>query len=53
VVTAFAYDDGGVYVSDPGWGSYRFFSWDAFLYHWSIMDGMALAVYPAAELTGA
>lgn len=53
VVTAFAYDDGGVFVSDPGWGSYRYFAWDAFMYHWTIMDGMALAVYPAAELQSA
>lgn len=53
VVTAFAYDDGGVFVSDPGWGSYRYFTWDAFMYHWTIMDGMALAVFPAAELQSA
>lgn len=45
-VTAYAYDDAGVYVSDPGSGRYQFFTWDSFLYHWSVMDGMSLAIYP-------
>jgi uncharacterized protein YvpB/LysM repeat protein len=46
VVTAFAYDSAGVYVSDPGAGAYRHFDWDTFMNMWGLVDGMALAVYP-------
>ena len=46
VMVAYGYDDGGVYISDPGTGWYDYFDWDYFLDTWSIMDGMALAVYP-------
>ena len=47
VLVAYGYDEGGVYVSDPGNGSYDYFDWNFFLDTWAIMDGMALAVYPA------
>lgn len=46
-VVAYGYDDGGVYVSDPGAGVFRYYEWDWFLEMWAVMDGMALAVYPA------
>lgn len=46
VVTAFAYDSTGVYVSDPGTGAYGHFDWDTFVSMWGTVDGMALAVYP-------
>lgn len=46
VVTAYGYDDAGVYVSDPGTGTYRFFDWSTFLWMWGAIDGMSMAVYP-------
>jgi uncharacterized protein YvpB len=47
VVVAYAYDDTGVWVSDPGNGLLEELSWDWFLPAWSALDGMALAVSPA------
>lgn len=47
VGVAYGYDEGGVHFSDPGSGIYRYFDWGSFLSMWSVMDGMALAVYPA------
>lgn len=47
VVVAYGYDETGVYISDPGNASYQHLSWSWFLDAWSVMDGMALSVYPA------
>lgn len=47
VVVAYDYDAGGVYVSDPGIASYLYLTWDWFLPAWSVLDGMALSIYPA------
>lgn len=47
VVVAYGYDDEGVWVSDPGLGTDRFFSWSDFTSFYSVLDGMSLAVYPA------
>lgn len=47
VVVAYGYDSGGVYISDPGNGSLKYYSWDWFLPAWSVMDGMALTIRPA------
>ncbi|HEX2280979.1 MAG TPA: LysM peptidoglycan-binding domain-containing protein [Thermomicrobiales bacterium] len=46
VVTVYGYDDGGVYVSNPGRGSHDYYTWGDFLTMWSVLDGMALAVAP-------
>jgi len=46
VMVAYGYDDDGVYVSDPAHGTYGFYTWDEFTGMWSVLDGMALAVYP-------
>lgn len=46
VVTIYGYDDGGVYLSNPGRGSYDYYSWDEFLAKWAVIDGMGLAVAP-------
>ncbi len=46
VVTVYGYDDGGIHVSDPASGTYDFYSWDAFVGMWRVIDGMSLAVYP-------
>lgn len=48
VVVAYAYDEHGVWVSDPGVGTYRFFDWGTFMTMWNVFDGMGLAVAPAA-----
>ncbi len=47
VMVAYGYDAAGVYLSDPGTGTYRFYSWGDFMYMWNILDGMGLAVSPA------
>lgn len=46
VMTAYGYDDDGVYLSDPGTASYRFIDWGTFVYLWGTIDGMSLAIYP-------
>jgi LysM repeat protein/uncharacterized protein YvpB len=46
VVTVYGYDDGGVYVSNPGRGILDYYTWGDFLSMWSVLDGMALAVAP-------
>lgn len=46
VVTVYGYDDWGVYVSNPGRGSFDYYAWGDFLSMWSVLDGMALAVAP-------
>lgn len=47
VVVAYGYDDSGVWVSDPAIGGARHYSWADFIYMYSVLDGMSLAVYPA------
>jgi len=47
VVVIYGYDEGGVYFSDPARGTYSYFSWNAFVGMWSVLDGMSMAVYPA------
>ena len=44
VMTAYGYDAGGIYLSDPGAGKLRYYSWGTFRWMWDVMDGMALAV---------
>jgi hypothetical protein len=45
-MTAYGYDETGVYLSDPASGSTRFYDWATFLWMWGTSDGMSLAVYP-------
>jgi len=45
VVVVYGYDDGGVYISDPGNGSLGYMDWGTFEWMWGVMDGMALAVH--------
>ncbi len=47
VVTAYGYDDAGVYVSDPATASLDFYTWNEFVGMWKVLDGMSLAIYPA------
>lgn len=44
VMVAYGYDSGGVYLSDPGTGQYRYYDWGTFDSMWQVMDGMALGV---------
>lgn len=46
VMTAYGYDDQGVYLTDPGTAVYQFYDWDQFMTMWDVMDGMGLSVYP-------
>ncbi|MEA2511398.1 MAG: hypothetical protein QOJ59_885 [Thermomicrobiales bacterium] len=46
VMVAYGYDSDGVYLSDPGIGGYRFYSWGDFMAMWNVLDGMALGVAP-------
>jgi uncharacterized protein YvpB len=44
VMVAYGYDDGGVYLSDPGTGTFKYYDWGTFNWLWNVMDGMALSV---------
>ena len=46
VMTAYGYDETGVYLSDPASGTSKFYDWSTFLWMWGTSDGMSLAVYP-------
>jgi LysM repeat protein len=46
VMTAYGYDEAGVYLSDPASGVTKFYDWATFLWMWGTSDGMSLAVYP-------
>ncbi len=45
-MTAYGYDETGVYLTDPGTAVYQFYDWQEFMWMWDIMDGMGLSVYP-------
>jgi len=44
VMVAYGYDANGVYLSDPGTGSLRYYDWATFEGMWNVMDGMALGI---------
>lgn len=46
VVTAQGYDETGVYVVDPAYGTPDFYDWGWFMNTWNVFDGMSLAVGP-------
>jgi uncharacterized protein YvpB len=43
-ITLYGYDENGVYIMDPGVGSFYYASWGSFTNTWMQLDGMALAV---------
>ncbi len=45
-VTAYGYDETGVYIMDVAHGSKYRVGWDTFMRSWGNLDGMALAVIP-------
>ena len=48
VVVVHGYDGSGVNVSDPAKGAYNYYPWGDFMWMWSVLDGMSLAVAPMA-----
>jgi uncharacterized protein YvpB len=44
VMTAYGYDQNGVYLSDPAHGAVVYYDWATFNAMWQVMDGMALGV---------
>lgn len=48
VMVAFAYDQDGVYLSDPAHGEYKYYDWATFGWMWKVLDGMSMAVYPVS-----
>lgn len=50
-MTVYGYDEGGVYVADPGFGTYDWYSWANFSRSWGYLGNMAMSVFPAAAAT--
>lgn len=48
VMTAYGFDESGVYLTDPGTAVWRHYGWDEFMGMWNVMDGMALSVHPTS-----
>ncbi|MCO5214804.1 MAG: C39 family peptidase [Thermomicrobiales bacterium] len=46
VMTAYGYDESGVYLTDPGTAVWRYYDWATFMSMWNVMDGMALSIEP-------
>lgn len=46
-MTVYGYDENGVYVADPGFGTYDYYSWANFERSWGYLGNMAMSVYPA------
>lgn len=44
VMVVYGYDEHGVYLSDPGTGTSRFYDWQTFLAMWDVIDGMGLVI---------
>lgn len=46
VMTAYGYDETGVYLTDPGTAVWQHYEWPTFMDMWNVMGGMALSVHP-------
>lgn len=46
VMTAYGFDESGVFLTDPGTAVWRHYAWDEFMTMWNVMDGMALSILP-------
>lgn len=46
VMTAYGFDESGVYLTDPGTAVWRHYDWQTFMDMWNVMGGMALSVHP-------
>lgn len=49
-VVVYGYDEGGVLVADPGYGTYEYYSWTFFLNRWSYLGNMAMSVWSAEQI---
>lgn len=45
VMTAYGFDETGVYLTDPGTAVWQYYDWQTFMDMWNVMDGMALSVH--------
>ncbi|MEI7555816.1 C39 family peptidase [Candidatus Chlorohelix sp.] len=43
-VTAYGYDEDGIYIADPGFGTYDYYSWDSFIRAWGYLDNMGMSI---------
>lgn len=50
-VVVYGYDQAGVLVADPGFGTYEYYSWAFFLSRWSYLGNMAMSVWPASQVS--
>lgn len=48
-VTLYGYDDQGVYVADPGFGTYDYYAWADFQRSWNYLGNMAMSVWPTNQ----
>ncbi len=48
-VTAYGYDENGIFVADPGYGTYNYYSWSEFKRGWSYLGNMAMSVWPTSQ----
>jgi uncharacterized protein YvpB len=46
-MTVYGYNENGVYVADPGFGTYDFYTWAYFERSWAYLGNMAMTVFPA------
>jgi uncharacterized protein YvpB len=46
-MTVYGYDENGVDVADPGFGTYDYYSWENFTRSWGYLGNMAMSVFPA------
>lgn len=47
-VTAYGYDEDGIYIADPGFGTYDYYSWDRFIRAWGYLDNMGMSILPGS-----
>jgi len=48
-VTIYSYNEGGIYVADPGFGTYNYYSWSEFSRSWSYLGNMAISIWPTTQ----
>ncbi len=48
-VTVYGYDENGVYVADPGFGTFDYYNWADFRRSWGYLQNMAMSVWPADQ----
>ena len=51
-MTIYGYDENGVDMADPGFGTYDYYSWVSFERSWAYLGNMAMSVFPANIMAG-